>query len=169
MLSLDRREDEDDKEDEDEKGNGNDKGDTQQAPTTSTTSGCHPDIYANLNLAQLHAIHEEAAADFAQHIKLNLPLSHSTRTWIRRGQPVLPQAAFYSKKLAASCMILSSGVTKCPYHFMNAPSKVHDLQPGRRKATGVPFKPDKAKVGIVEITHTGFLTTYFEPKYIENT
>ncbi|KAJ2935920.1 hypothetical protein H1R20_g1174, partial [Candolleomyces eurysporus] len=152
LLSLDPIGDGEDNKDD----NGNNEDDAtqaQQVPTTSTTSGRHPDIYANLNPVQLHAIHEEAAADFAQHIELNLPLSHTTRTWIRRGQPVLQQAAFYSKKLAASCMILSSAVTKCPYHFMNAASTVHDLQSGCRKATGVPFQPDKTKVGRVDITH----------------
>jgi hypothetical protein len=59
---------------------------------------------------------------------LNLFFSHNARTWIRRGQDVLPIAASHSLKLAASMLILLNGRTACPYHCTHKEPKPKDVK-----------------------------------------
>jgi hypothetical protein len=114
-------------------------------------------FFSLIPLVLIHLNHtEEARFDFEEYLRLNLPFSYVSRTWSRRGQPVLAEAAFHSKKVAAHCLILNTAVTKCPYHFINGFSTRNDIVHG--KVTGVPFKPDKSKKGHVGADHLDRLT-----------
>ncbi|KAJ2928259.1 hypothetical protein H1R20_g8837, partial [Candolleomyces eurysporus] len=106
-----------------------------------------PCDYNKLNVEQKAEVHREANDELRQHRTYNVPLSNSTRTWIRRGQPVLTAAGSYSQKLAASVFIITNGRTVCHFHTVyDHRSKLNDAHPkpkSQQKFTGVPFEPVK--------------------------
>ncbi|RXW12891.1 hypothetical protein EST38_g12963 [Candolleomyces aberdarensis] len=108
----------------------------------------YPCNYNKLDAEQKAEVHQEADDDLRQHRTYNVPLSNSTRTWTRRGQPVLTAAGSYSLKLAASIFIITNGRTVCHFHTVyDHRSKLNDVHPkpkSQQKFTGVPFEPIKA-------------------------
>ncbi|KAJ2919090.1 hypothetical protein MD484_g1309, partial [Candolleomyces efflorescens] len=98
----------------------------------------------NLPLIVRNNILKDAEDELEQHIAYNLPLSHQCRSWARRAHCVAPQAAFRSKRLAASLFILTNGRTVCHFHILNDKAgAINDMtttSDDEFQITGVPFK-----------------------------
>ncbi|RXW15256.1 hypothetical protein EST38_g10596 [Candolleomyces aberdarensis] len=87
---------------------------------------------------------EDAQDDMQAFLNFNVPLSNNTRSWTRRGQPVLTIAGSYSLKLAASIFILANGRTVCPFHCIHKEPKETDVDTlGESRVTGIPYPPSK--------------------------
>ncbi|KAJ2927468.1 hypothetical protein H1R20_g9634, partial [Candolleomyces eurysporus] len=128
--------------------------DGDDAVPAKSKSNHHPDIYANLSEDQRDVVHDDAREDYRNFIKYNLPLGHSTRTWVRHGQPVLPEAPSHSMKLAASSFILNNGLTMCPYHSITNLTAINNFNPkSGQPVTGIAYPPTKSKKGLKDTSY----------------
>ncbi|RXW13702.1 hypothetical protein EST38_g12156 [Candolleomyces aberdarensis] len=122
--------------------------------------GHRPGEWDNLPPITQNGILADAKDEYEGYCAYNLPLSNATRSWIRRAQCLLPQAAFRSKRLAASIFVASNGRTVCHFHTVNDKGGLtndvnameYDL---KYKVTGVPYQRKSEQE---KIRHPSYLT-----------
>ncbi|KAJ2923873.1 hypothetical protein H1R20_g13226, partial [Candolleomyces eurysporus] len=129
-------------------GDNNSNNDKKTSKKAKTSQSKHRSgIYSNLSTEQSNTIHDDAQAEMQDFLTFNLPLGSVSRTWCRHAQAVLREAAYHSKKLAASVFILSNGRTVCAYHSIHKEGKASDCDVAKpEKVSGVPYPPVKKAI-----------------------
>ncbi|KAJ2911558.1 hypothetical protein MD484_g8857, partial [Candolleomyces efflorescens] len=107
-----------------------------------------PNEWEKLKVEVQRKIMDDVEDEYELHRAYNLPLSTTSRSWARRHQGFMAEAAYRSKRMAAHCFIGKKGRTTCHYHTVyDKKGKINDVavqqtpqKPGTPMVTGVPFE-----------------------------